>query len=143
MAAEQPKRSFNTMFERQESVGTPIELPIHVTPTKQFTQESLPIPASNHMEIVYPSKERSIDIEEKRPSDRNEAILLEIATLSREWDYLDYCELVTSLHIAMIKHEDKKIVDLQIQILKHPLHKEACFVKNQYEFNALGKMSRK
>ena len=135
-----PKRSFAALLEQQGDTTPPIDLVVKGG-KREFIQEQFNIPVEAQLRpIVYAQKERKITIEEQRPQDNYDKILIEIARLSREWDYLDLCELQSALHMAIIKNEKDKMTDLQIKILRHPLYNDACFLKNELEYNLLGKM---
>jgi hypothetical protein len=137
--ADTKKREFK--IELASGIQEDKVAPLEITATKvirEFKQDPQPAPASQPLH--YPIKSRSINIESARPASKDELILLEIAKLSREWDYLDYCELVTSLHVEFIKGNTLKATEIQLKLLQHPLHRKDCFNKNVAEYNMLSKI---
>jgi hypothetical protein len=135
------QKTFASMLQLHDEPIPRIDLSVQQMPRSYKVQEEgqHPIPEP----IAYSKQHREINLTEQTTQDAYESTLIEIARLSRQWDYLDYCEILTRFHMAMIQNKEDDILKLKDALVKHPLHNAACFDKNYIEYTMLRNMIRK
>jgi hypothetical protein len=85
---------------------------------------------------------KEIFFDTSRNPDKDEKILLEIAMISREWDYLSYLERLTAYMLGVFYEKDPEKLDkLKISFESHPLYEKECFELNQKQFLALQELN--